>query len=136
MAKRKKAKKRADQPTIREDLDYPYLVFLAIRNVIVAPDPIMYMLRVDHLESLLWWYKDDEYDEISKKIHKKYESSIKGLSVRNWKDRIQMHNLEILRAKNLFRALVGLADRLGLLGSKEVVYSEEDEEDEEDEPLS
>lgn len=128
--KAKKSKKKADQPTIREDLDYPYLVFLAIRNVIVSPDPIMYMLRVDHLESLLWWYKDDEYTKDSKAAHNKYEKDVGVLSARNWKDRIRMHNLEIKRAKTLFRALIGLADRLGLLGSKEVIYTEEVFDDE------
>lgn len=107
---------------IREKLDYPQLIFLAIRAVVTAPNTGMYMLRVNHLRSLMAPYRktDKKYPKQETKINEVYNNEIWGLDQNDWDDKRKIHQSLLKMHQKMFEYLIELADSLGLLGEKEI----------------
>lgn len=105
-----------------EDIDYPRLVFLAIKNIITAQNPTAYTLGVTQYEKLLSPFRDKEYIEDVNKIAKAHERRTR---IKNPSNMRVIMNLLVMRASEVFEALMFLAKRRGFLGEEEITFTED-----------
>jgi hypothetical protein len=101
------------------DINFAKVLFLHINRILMSVDDSMrFISNIEILEDCLFTYKDDKYTaDLGGKVERK--DAVKALDPMFKPKGNMMAQVELEGARMKFRALMGLAERKGLLLEKE-----------------